>query len=75
MQYLQQLKSERGRARSETIDQRRVKPDHPFMKALSDAKPVPEDQPDAPDNSKPAMFRYIHPTQYLDWLKKDTKYY
>lgn len=65
MQYLQQLKSERGRARSETIDQRRVKPDHPFMKALSDSKPAPEDQPDAPDNSKPAMFRLRHEANKL----------
>ena len=56
MQYLQQLKSERGRARSETIDQRRCAPDHPFMKALSDTKPEQEEQKE--DTSKPAMFRY-----------------
>ncbi|XP_072051176.1 gelsolin-like protein 2 [Amphiura filiformis] len=66
MQYLQQLKSERGRARSETIDQRRCAPEHPFMKALSDAKPEEEDQTDAKeDTSKPAMFRLRHEANKL----------
>ena len=62
MQFLQQLKSERGgRARSETLDQRRCAPEHPFMKALA-AQPEPkdEDEVDQPeDTSKPAMFRFV----------------
>ena len=57
MQFLQQLKNERGRARSETLDQRRCGPDHPFMKALSDAKPDQTDSGKKEDSSKPAMFR------------------
>ncbi|XP_071953968.1 gelsolin-like protein 1 [Antedon mediterranea] len=56
MQYLTNLKSERGKAESQTLESRRVTSDHPFNKALSD-EPLESAKDQTDNTSKPAMFR------------------
>ncbi|XP_072165326.1 gelsolin-like protein 1 [Diadema setosum] len=57
VQYISQLKEQRGKAKSETLDEGRVSEKSPFLQKLPD---VPVDQVDAleEDNSLPAMYRY-----------------
>ncbi|XP_063969374.1 gelsolin-like protein 1 [Lytechinus pictus] len=56
VQYISKLKEKRGKARSETLDERRVGDSHPFFTNLPD---VPVDEVDCvpTDNSLPCIYR------------------
>ena len=57
MQYVQKLKSLRGKATSKVLESDRVGPDHEFMKALADDPLDEEDYAVGADDSKPILFR------------------
>ncbi|PIK49805.1 putative gelsolin-like protein 2 [Apostichopus japonicus] len=57
MQYISNMKAERGRAISETLDSKFTNPKHKFFTLLPDIPVDEEDEADANDDSTPTLFR------------------
>lgn len=52
MAYLQSLKSERGNPKTETLEERNVSPEHPFMQALTGEDEEDEDEGDGAEGKQ-----------------------
>lgn len=59
MQYISNLKAERGRAISETLDSQFANAKHKFFQLLPEVPVDEEDEADVTDDSKPSLFRYL----------------
>ncbi|KAJ8023049.1 Gelsolin-like protein 2 [Holothuria leucospilota] len=57
MQYISNLKAERGRAISETLDSQFANAKHKFFQLLPEVPVDEEDEADVTDDSKPTLFR------------------
>lgn len=58
MQYISNMKAERGRAVSETLDSKFTNTKHKFFQLLPEIPVDEEDEADVADDSKPTLFRY-----------------